>query len=219
MMIRQVPQHSLSPDMLAAELMQLYGANLLALRIGEDMVFAGGVLQTWPSRVGPIMAAPALKVITKGILNGRVVGTNAVGGASVIALNNVSANSSQAELIVAKADILPFVGYVTATSYLTPPTGLREIFTGLDTGSQWYGSPAVSHFSDGAATEAVDTNWHIYESHEPTGAAKTNKYLFGSYTLNRNWIGSIAFDLATTIIPTALERLITNELLKQYYGL
>lgn len=204
-------------DAFIAELVTIYGANILFLWLGDDMIFTAGLLTSWPARIGSTLLPSGVPVVTPISIGGRSAGRNTIGGVTNVRLTTAGATTSQSEIAVLKNDVLPFGTFAGACLYEVPAAVDREVFTGSAATNNWF-TGGWTHLRNGVATEGVDLNWHTYEANR-VGVLPINfPCVFGSVTVGRNWLGSIAFRMILQTTSSPAQRAASLPIINTYYG-
>ena len=199
-----------TPSWLYDELYKVFGASMIGLYVGEDIIYdSSNNVTSWPGRIGgtltnisvnrfqlvksPRFCISATDPTTqKGL---QCLGTGIKSVISVAEINSLPAN---------------------ATQYLISSTAVNEILAVSGTTSVWF-SGGATFYKDGVNTNVLSLNNHIYEA--TTNSTWSNIVLGGLTIATVPWRGKISLILELTSIPTASQRISYVNILNTYYGM
>jgi hypothetical protein len=201
----------LSPAWLHAKLASIFGADLIGLWIGEDLVVdISNNVTSWPGRVGPTLASN-LNKFTPTAVNGRK--------GFFTAVNN---NKSLTGTIAAARSFLsvhaPRAGIATTSTVITNPS---DPFTTVSPFTDWFTGSGWSHYLNGAATDVLPSVGPALVVAESDKASNVNTALEvgGSAASGVCWMLPIMLIAAIAVIPTAPKRSGYLNPLREYYRL
>lgn len=203
-----------SPGWLHGRLLDTFGADLLGLWIGEDVVADGlGVVANWPGRAGATLVNAGTGNFSRETSNGRLA-IKSVAGALTYRLSAVLASPVAAVLTVWKYTIPGATFQVVADSPAND--GAIQIAAG---GSPiaLYVAGSWSHYINGVASENLTYGTHIVEA----DSATTLSTAFHVGSLAAGGLGPkepVFMTCALSAIPTALKRTAANADIKTYYS-
>ena len=198
---------------LALDLYGVYGADLVGLWIGEDLVVSGSDVTSWPGRVGGTLT-PIYNTYTLASMGGRrALGPppSSVGGQRLVLNSGV----------VSKTTVMALEASATVVSYETwedtYATGEQTIIRDASTAALFTAAGQVTYV-DGVASKVIPTSGvHTFEGYLPTRTG-TGITLSGS---NGAWERVAQSKIGTLIAlsgaATTLQRLQTQYLLDTYY--
>lgn len=198
------------------EMIRIFGASLVGLWIGEDMIVDGSNNATsWPGRVGGTAVPYSAGVYRSlSVVNGRR-GSTAADTAAVRGLLT-SAIAAQSMIAVATTPTLPFDDYNAAFSFLSSGT-LRVI--GQDSTSSLYTAGGLVTTVDGATTATVTPGMHVLTADAVSSASSTYTIGNGTGLAIRNWLSFMGLAALLSATPTAGQRGQATAALKAYYSI
>jgi len=200
------------PEWLHTALSTLFGATLIGLWVGEDLVVDGSNnVTSWPGRVGGTLANSTAYRYQGSTLGSRKAATKTTTTVAVLSANLGAAVKS----VIAVAEKLSgnFADYNqlfragSSSVYLIGNTGTSE----------WFGA-GVQHYNDGVGpTMAIPTGIHVFQGDYTSGTETTIYY--GSSAAGTNWLAPAGCLLALSAIPSAANRAAAVVPLKTYYSI
>jgi hypothetical protein len=205
-----------SPGWLLARLVAIYGAALIGLWIGEDLLLDGsGNVVSWPGRIGGALTSSAVQFGT--VTSGGRLYTHTVASAGRV-LSSAIEELVRSAIIVARADpiIIPANG-----GYAVSDAGYSQpLLQGLSGSAAWSTYGGASHYRDGSATAVITDGVHVYEG---VNAAKSVAGfrvggLGGGYG-TFDFVGDIGCALALSAVSSSAQRAAAISPIAQYYNL
>lgn len=198
---------------LHSRLSAIFGASLVGLWIGEDLVVDGSNNATsWPGRVGTLNHGTAARFSTAAV-SGRRGLTNPASNTTAKSFYT-TLNSATSVLIVAQAEAVP----TTRVVYVVDSTTRLDTLAMASASSVWGNSAGVSRYGNGLLTSAVTTSVSVYEA---ACTAALDGFTLGAQRNTLNvypWAGSLFAAVAVSSITPA-QRILATAALKRYYGL
>ena len=196
---------------LTKSLLDIFGADLIGLWVGEDIVVSGADVTSWPGRVGP--------TLTNGDA-GRYSLTT-VGG-------RISLNCNTAAFKYLTTTLPTFLSvFAVATDNDLPATSdyralvesdsTSPLTKGVTGSSTWYPGSWTT-FRDGAESSDISTGQHVYSSQYGV-SVETLFNVGGNIDDTRNWVGTISFVLALAAVPTPSKAASALLAIDEYYGI
>jgi hypothetical protein len=213
------PGRRLNPQMFAASLINILGATILKLWIGDDVVLTGGKVTSWTDHiVGGVLTPRTSATIITSTLNGRTLLSNSL-TATDCTLGGTSSIVPMCVLAGASIFPSPAHNYATVISMHSPVVS-REIMK-LDINTMnWYTVDGWSHLINGVASETATNAFALYQAVNASAAAVDYDVMgdsqFGAGA--RNWIGEVGFIMTLSTQPTAGQRDSVLSIVRSYYG-
>lgn len=204
---------------LHARLSAIFGASLVGLWVGEDMIVNGSSnVTSWPGRVGGTLTpkiAGVLRTIAQ--INGRLASiTDTYTTEACFISGSLPINSV---FVVAVSPTLPFETYITLARQDQGSPYSQYFVASIGTSNFDNPVPGYAHYLDGTARHSVASGAHIFES-DRSGSAVDYPIVIGGSPLSsgRVWYEAIACAVALSSTPTPLQRIRATIALKEYYG-
>jgi hypothetical protein len=218
---RACPGRFRSTAWLHAKLATIFGADLIGLWVGEDLVVDGSNnVTSWPGRVGnslvPVVAGVYRSAST---INGRRA-TNASGNDFYRGLGATTTLGAKSFICVTNVAAVPLLALTCLASH---QSDVHSIAVQDPGGSSFYTGSGWSHYVNGAPSELIPVGAAIVEGINAANATIGVRigcgYAPNGPTNTRVWTSPIAFCMALSAAPSAADRAAAVALLKTYYSI
>lgn len=207
----------LGSSWLSSRLTNRFGADLVALHLGEDVLDTNNVVTSWPGRIGATMTNQGVSSFVVGSINGHRGITLTASNDSCLLSNNSSSAAVKTCIAVATTPTVVWPTYGSSV-LLNCGTGASGISMQVQNGlTSFYTSTFWAHYIDGVASEdPIPSGTHILEGTTAAGYTDT-KYCITGRTDTGGWIGPRVFLMEISRQITSGERSGTVSDLQRYY--
>lgn len=212
---------SLTPAALHAVLVSIFGAELIGLWIGEDLVIDGGnEITSWPGRIGPTLNNATVRRFSGNLINNRQGFRGATSTGRSLFTASIGGVPAKSIISVAEPTALPCPAGVFSTLAKANTASAGEALAGNGGTSNWYVAEGWNHFKNGAASEVITSSGlTVYEGDKAVSV--TAGFRIGGYmeatSLLWDWTGTVMFGMALSAVPSASKRSAATSALRSYY--
>lgn len=204
-----------------ADMQAEFGADLVGLWLGRDIVFNGSNIATsWPGRIGSTFTQESL---THNFTKTTYLGRPGLASAPLQSQRFVASTVTARELWVigssSSASPTDYQALVTTWDTATGGGSVGRFLQATGNTNQWYSAMDTNRWMDGSPTTTFDTSVHIYGAYiQPVSYRPMDRIILGNdegaYT-TRSWGGNIFGVVALTNQTTTEKRTSgTNYLLR-----
>jgi hypothetical protein len=211
---------SLAPSWLLMKLKTRFGVDLAAVHFGADLIEAGGLITSWPGRVGATMINLGVSQFSLGSRGSYRSATLAASSNACLQADNSVGAAVRTCMAVATTPTIVWPTYGSSV-LLNCGTGASGTSMQVQNGQEaFYTGSFWSHYVDGIASEdPLPDGTHVFEGTTPVAYADTKYCKTGDAGGAWGWVGPREFLLQISRQITAGERADTVLDIQRYHGL